>query len=323
MNTITIKKEDADYWESLLREKSLNLKDRGLQEDTILAKWSVHLGWGVTAWLKVYSGATALTACMEWNRGGTFIIKSTPVRRTLLGEWPSPDGNTEDDVMVVIEGEDEKKETAPESADNPLLTFEEGKRLAESGEAKPDYAGDILFDKKYGVYPLQIIDHNVLSTNPSKLLDKWDFCMGVLYGLGYGEVSGSVSFSKAWDAFYVTIGLTKKAAEGAGIAHPLGRNYCRESLLNARKLTFTLNRVWDVLKKDVPPRLKETVIETLLTMRQPTDTKDGLVKLFDADWNVFIFEIHRGMLLRLDHKGNAIGAGLGALLPAVFAAENP
>ena len=146
MNTITIKKEDADYWESLLREKSLNLKDRGLQEDTILAKWSVHLGWGVTAWLKVYSGATALTACMEWNRGGTFIIKSTPVRRTLLGEWPSPDGNTEDDVMVVIEGEDEKKETAPESADNPLLTFEEGKRLAESGEAKPDYAGDILFD---------------------------------------------------------------------------------------------------------------------------------------------------------------------------------
>lgn len=323
MNTITIKKEDADYWEGLLREKSLNLKDRGLQEDTILAKWSVRLGWGVTAWLKVVSGTDALAAWVEWNRGGALVIKSTAPRRTLTGEWPSPDGDKGDDVTVVVEGADEKKEPAPETEIQPPLTFEEGKRLAESGEAKPDYAGDILFDKKYGVYPLQIIASSALWTNQTKLLDKWDFCMGVLCGLGYGEVSSSVSFSEVRDEFYVSIHLTKKATECAGLAHPIGRDYCRESLLSARKLTFTLNRVWDVLKKDVPPRLKETVIETLLAMRQPTDTKDGLVKLFDADWNVFIFEIHRGMLLRLDSEGNAIGAGLGALLPAVFATENP
>ena len=215
-----------------------------------------------------------------------------------------------------------KEDEATETEDNPLLTFEEGKRLAESGEAKPDYAGDILFDKKYGVYPLSIMAHRVLSTNLSKLLDTCDFCMGVLCGLGYGEISSSVFFSDVQDEFAVTIGLTEKATESAGLNHFIGRDYCRESLLKARDLRASLNRVWSALKKDVPPRLKGTVIETLLAMRQP-DTKDGLVTLYDADWNVFTFEIHRGMLLRLDSEGNAIGAGLGALIPAVFAAEDP
>jgi len=215
-----------------------------------------------------------------------------------------------------------KEDEATETEDNPLLTFEEGKRLAESGEAKPDYAGDILFDKKYGVYPLQIMAHSVLATNQTKLLDKWDFCMGVLCGLGYGELSSSVFFSDVQDEFAVTIGLTEKATESAGLNHFIGRDYCRESLLKARDLRASLNRVWSALKKDVPPRLKGTVIETLLDMRQP-DTEDGLVTLYDADWNVFTFEIHRGMLLRLDSEGNAIGAGLGALIPVVFAAEDP
>ena len=323
MNTITIKKEDADYWESVLKEEPIDLDGRGFLRNAVLAKWRAEFLDGMTAFLKVVSRDNRVVCHMEWYEKNDILPIWTVVPDSyhLLRLWEYSDNDHSHDVKVVIAGADPGEPEAVQ--ENPLLTFEEGKRLVESGEAKPDYAGDILFDKKYGVYPLQIIASSALWTNQTKLLDKWDFCMGVLCGLGYGEVSSSVSFSEVRDEFYVSIHLTKKATECAGLAHPIGRDYCRESLLSARKLTFTLNRVWDVLKKDVPPRLKETVIETLLTMRQPTDTKDGLVKLFDADWNVFIFEIHRGMLLRLDSEGNAIGAGLGALLPAVFAAENP
>ena len=323
MNTITIKKEDADYWESLLKEESVNLKDRGLQENTVLSRWHTEFLDGMTAFLRVVSRDNRVVCLMEWYEEGEVLPVWTLVPHPLhlTGLWEYSGSGHGHDVEVVVAGVDSGEPGAVQ--DNPLLTFEEGRRLAESGEAKPDYAGDILFDKKYGVFPLQIVASSALCTNQTKLLDKWDFCMGVLCGLGYGEVSSSVSFSEARDEFYVSIRLAKKATECTGLEHAIGRGYCKESLLNARALRASLNRMWAALKKDVPPRLKGTVIETLLAMSQPTDSKGDLVKLSDADWNVFTFEIHRGMLLRLDSEGNAIGAGLGALIPAVFTAENP
>ena len=317
MNIITVKREDADYWESLLKEESLDLDGRGFKKNAVLANWHTEFLDGMTAFLKVVSRNNQVVCYMEWYEKNDILPIRTVVPDSyhLPGLWEYSEYDHGHDVKVIVAGVDPGEPEARQ--DNPLLTFEEGKRLAESGEAKPDYAGDILFDKKYGVYPLQITNDGVLVSNRTKLLDKWDFCMGVLCGLGYGELSSSVFFSDAQDTFSVTIRIAKKATECAGLEHPIGRDYCRESLLNARALCTSLNRVWDALKKDAPPRLKGTVIGTLLTMRQPTDNKEGLVKLFDADWNVFIFEIHRGALLRLDEKGHAMSFGVDALfMPA-------
>jgi hypothetical protein len=198
-------------------------------------------------------------------------------------------------------------------------TFEQGKDLVERDGFKPVKDGWIkLLSGPWMMLVRRLNDPDDncrrVETANGDITKSWDYCMGVLAGLGYGSVWNRIVFVDGCTPYFkAELSVGKNAMLGFKLATKDNRLYALESHKSYSKQAAVLTRMWKALDKDIPPRLRDNVIQTLVDFRSLDGDPDGVFTMTDGDHNVLRFEIHRGALLRLDDNDKAIGAGLGAL----------
>ena len=198
-------------------------------------------------------------------------------------------------------------------------TFEQGKKLVERDGIKPDKDGWIkLLSAPWMTFARRLNDPDdncrVVETTNGDITKSWDYCMGILAGMGYGSVWTDIIFLDDDNPRFETeINVGKTDYLKFKLAEKDKRWYALESYKSYSEQAAVLTRMWKALEKDIPPRLRDNVIRTLTGFSSLEGDPNGVFTMKDFDHNVLRFEIYRDILLRLDDNDKVIGAGLGAL----------
>lgn len=310
---LVINKEDADYWNPLIASPTVDLDENNIPKNTLLQRWAGSFPDGIQASLQVVSGDDVVWCEVIWSdKQGAEICHSDPCHTRLEGEWRCPvEGH---DVFVYAGGIDKGENT-----DDTAHTFEQGKTLVEKGGLKPDKDGWI---RTLGAPCMTLARHlkdpddgcRVVGTANGDIAEAWDYCMGILAGMGYGSVWHRIVFIDDDNPrFELELNVGKNDMLGFRLAMKDNRWYALESYKSYREQAAVLTRMWKAVEKDTPPRLRDNVIQTLEDFRSLDGDPDGVFTMTDCDHNVLRFEIHRGALLRLDDEDRVTGVGVCAL----------
>lgn len=310
---LVIHKEDADFWNPLIASPTVDLEEMNIPKNALLQKWAASFKDGVEANLKVCSGEISVWCEMAWlDKKGEEIALSIARNDRLEGEWPCPvEGH---DVFVYVGGID-----MGEDVEGGARTFERGKSLVEKGGLKPDKDGWI---RTPGAPCMTLARHlkdpddncRTVTTANGDITESWDYCMGILAGMGYGSTWTRIVFVDGFMShFEAKLNVGKNDMLGFRLAAKDNRWYALESYKSYSEQAAVLTRMWRVLEKDIPPRLRDNVIQTLADFRSLGGDPDGVFTATDDDHNVLRFEIYRDALLRLDDEDHVMAAGVAAL----------
>ena len=203
----------------------------------------------------------------------------------------------------------------PKTGNNSMTPFGEGLRQVRLAGTLQDAKA-----KTYtrGHLVMNICPDGKVIASSEQIIENWDYCMGVLVGLGLPHVEGrtAVFFSGATEHFVPRL-----------YAHALGNDNTidvsaweasREMACNDFERTVNLadtqTAMWTAVKDDVPPRLKDDAIDIIANMTNGKGALDTGFWLLNKNAERVHFEIHRGSLLRLSKDGrHVLACGADAL----------